>query len=215
MITVEAEGTLNELEQDALQEILNIGFGRAAADLTEIINLHVLLSVPYIAILKVDELIAYLQGELPESSDLSMITQLFYGRFSGSSFLVFPDGERRKLLSVFDDDLPEASEFEGSETLERETLMEIGNLIMGACIGKVAELLGDAVTYDPPRFCSHGQVVETITELVNSADSFAIVFKNVFGFHQYNVNGYQFMICRYKTMPWLKQAIAEFLAPYV
>lgn len=208
-----ADAELSELEQDALQEIMNIGFGRAAADLAEIIDLHVILSVPYIAIIRVDELIPFLHHELPESTDLSMITQFFYGKFSGSSFLVFPHGERRKLLSIFDDELPE-SDYEGSEVLERETLMEIGNLIIGACIGKVAELLGDVVSYDPPRFFAHDQVQETIASLAQSSDSFAIVFKNVFGFHQYNVNGYQFMICRYSTMPWLKQAIAEFMAPY-
>ena len=206
---------LNELEQDALQEIMNIGFGRAAADLAEIIDLHVMLSVPYIAIIKADQLVSFLYEELSESTDLSMITQFFYGRFTGSSFLVFPHGERRKLLSVFSDELPEQSEYEGSEVLERETLMEIGNLIMGACIGKVAELLGDVVSYDPPRFFAHDQVQETIITLTHNSDCFAIVFKNVFGFDQYNVNGYQFMICRYSTMPWLKQAIARFMAPYV
>ncbi len=206
---------LTDLERDALQEILNIGFGRAAADLTEIIDLHVLLSVPYIAIIKADDLISYLHSELPDGSDLGMVSQVFYGRFSGSSFLIFPDGERRKLLSLFDDELPLDFTFEGSDILERESLMEIGNLIIGACIGKVAELLGDEVTYDPPRFFSHDQVLETIAHLAGSADSFAIVFKNVFGFDQYKVNGYQFMICRYQTMPWLKQAIKEFLAPYV
>ncbi len=208
------DNQLDELERDALQEIMNIGFGRAAADLAEVINLHVILSVPYISIIKTDELASYLYGELPDSKELSMITQFFYGKFTGSSFLVFPQSERRKMLCIFDDEQTLRQDYEVCEVLERETLMEIGNLIIGACIGKVAELLGDAVTYDPPRFYSNAQVKETIQHISKLLDSFAIVFKNVFSFHKCNVNGYQFMICRYNTMPWLKQAIAEFMAPY-
>jgi chemotaxis protein CheC len=32
-----------------------------------------------------------------------------------------------------------------------ETLMEVGNILVGACIGKIAGLLGDTVAYSPPR----------------------------------------------------------------
>jgi len=43
---------LTPLEKDALQEIMNIGFGRAAADLADILGLHVILSIPHIAVME-------------------------------------------------------------------------------------------------------------------------------------------------------------------
>ena len=49
---------------------------------------------------------------------------------------------------------------------------------------------------------------------MNTSDSFAILFKTVFNFEQYNVSGYLFLVSQYSIMPWLKQAIAEFLGPY-
>jgi len=205
---------LDELEKDALQEIMNIGFGRAASDLAEIINLHVQLTVPYIAVVKSDEVMEYVQKEIPDTTDMSMITQFFSGKLSGASFLVFPHGEGRKLLNIFDE---EASLFDGAcdiDLLEKETLVEIGNIIIGACVGKIAEMLGDVVTYAPPRFFSHEQIYSTLEDVLNVSDSFAILFKTVFNFEQYDVSGYLFLVSQYSIMPWLKQAIAEFLGSY-
>jgi len=143
---------LTELEKDALQEIMNIGFGQAAADLAEIINLHVILSVPHIAVLQSDEVIRYVQEEIPDTTDMSMITQFFSGKFSGGSFLVFPHGEGRKLLKIFDGEMSLLGENYDIDILEKETLVEVGNIIIGACVGKIAEMLGDVVTYAPPVF---------------------------------------------------------------
>ena len=143
---------LTELEKDALQEIMNIGFGRAAADLAEIINLHVILSVPHIAVLQSEEVISYIHNQIPDTTDMSMITQFFSGRFNGGSFLVFPHGEGRKLLRIFDGEMALLGENYDIDVLEKETLVEVGNIIIGACVGKIAEMLGDVVSYAPPRF---------------------------------------------------------------
>jgi len=204
----------SELEKDALQEIMNIGFGRAAADLAEIINLYVILSVPHIAVLKSDEVIRYVHQEIPVTTDMSMITQFFSGKFSGGSFLVFPHGEGRKLLKIFDDELVQLDESYDIDVLEKETLVEIGNIIIGACVGKIAEMLGDVVTYAPPRFFAQEQIHKTLEDLLNDTDTFAILFKTVFNFEQYNVSGYLFLVSQYSIMPWIKQAIVDFLGPY-
>lgn len=206
--------TLTPIETDALQEIMNIGFGRAAADLAEIINLHVILSIPHIAILEADDVISHVQQEIPDISDMSMITQFFSGKFNGGSFLVFPHGEGRKLLSVFDPEITQNTGQYDLDLLEKETLVEIGNIIIGACVGKIAEMLGDVVTYAPPRFFSHDQIYHTLEGILEDSDSFAILFKTVFNFEHDNVNGYLFLVSQYSIMPWLKRAIADFLGPY-
>ncbi len=205
---------LTELEQDALQEIMNIGFGSAAADLAEIINLHVILSVPHIAVLESHEVISFINREIPNTTDMSMITQFFSGKLNGGSFLVFPHGEGRKLLKIFDGEMSLLGDNYDIDLLEKETLVEIGNIIIGACVGKIAEMLGDVVTYAPPRFFAQNQIHETLQNVVESSDSFAILFKTVFDFEQYNVSGYLFLVSQYSIMPWLKQAIAEFLGPH-
>lgn len=205
---------LSELEQDALQEIMNIGFGSAAADLAEIINLYVILSVPRIAVLESHEIISFINQEIPDTTDMSMITQFFSGKLNGGSFLVFPHGEGRKLLNIFDSEMGIMGDHYDIDLLEKETLVEIGNIIIGACVGKIAEMLGDVVTYAPPRFFAQDQIHETLEGVVKSSDSFAILFKTVFNFEQHNISGYLFLVSQYSIMPWLKQAIAEFLGPH-
>ena len=205
---------LSLLEQDALQEIMNIGFGQAAADLADIINLHVILSVPKIAVLKTDQVLDYIRTQIPETTDMSMITQFFSGKFNGASFLVFPRGEGRKLLQIFDEELQILGENYDIDILEKETLIEVGNIIIGACVGKVAEMLGDVVGYAPPRFYSHDQIHDTLDDILNQDSSFAILFKTVFNFENQNVSGYLFLVCQQEIMPWIKQAITEFLSQY-
>jgi chemotaxis protein CheC len=75
-------------------------------------------------------------------------------------------------------------------------------------------MLGDIVAYAPPRFYSQEQIHSTLSDVLNDSESFAILFKTVFNFEQYNVSGYLFLISQYSIMPWMKQAIAEFLGPY-
>lgn len=205
---------LTSLESDALQEIMNIGFGRAAADLADIINLYVILSVPHIAVIPAADVLSYIHHEIPDATDMSMVTQFFSGKFSGASFLVFPHGEGRKLLRVFDSDMQLSGDYD-IDILERETLVEIGNIIIGACVGKIAEILGDVVGYAPPRFFGQDQIFSTIEDVLNKGDSFAILFKTIFNFEKENVSGYLFLVCEYQVIDWLKQAIADFLDQYV
>ena len=47
---------LTALQQDALVELLNIGFGRAAASLSQLTGHRVLLEVPQVTIHPIDEL---------------------------------------------------------------------------------------------------------------------------------------------------------------
>lgn len=56
MMDTKKDDTLQCDEVEILQEIMNIAFGQAAADLAEVIDIYVELSVPYIKILHATEL---------------------------------------------------------------------------------------------------------------------------------------------------------------
>ena len=80
---------LNELEIDALTEMVNIGVGRAANSLRDMVNEQVLLSVPKVNLVSRDTAIRTL-GE-NEVSHLVGIHQVFEGEITGRAFLIFPD----------------------------------------------------------------------------------------------------------------------------
>ncbi len=206
---------MTALEKDALQEIMNISFGQAAADLSDVIDQYLTLTVPQIALLDYREIFQFIKNEISVGNDMSMVKQFFSGRFSGSSVLILPHGEGKKLLQMFDEHTGTLKD-SGCDmaVLEKETLIEISNIIMGACISKIAELLGDVVTYSPPRYFAQDQIHKTLEESFAEKDSFAIYFKTVFHFQEFNASGFLFLICDPSTLEWLKKSIEDYLSQY-
>jgi chemotaxis protein CheC len=205
--------TISEEEKEILQEIMNIAFGKAAADLAEVINIYVVLSVPYIQMLKAHELPEYLKTQVSSYDRISIVEQNFWGDFKGSAFLVFQASAGRELVSLFGDGTEEFGS-ESIEALEKETLMEVGNILIGACVGKLSELLGDAVTYSPPRVVTENTPHDAIPENIFKSDSSAIILKTVFCFNERNVNGFLFLVTSHDSILWLKQSLAAFMEQF-
>jgi len=205
---------LSPLEKDALQEIMNIAFGQATADLSEVMNMYVTLTVPLINILKITEIHPYILDEISTEDDISMIRQFFSGKFSGSSILIFPHGEGKKLLKLFDHSLEDVSSDTAMDALAKEALIEISNIVMCACVSKIAGMLGDVVNYSPPRFYFQDQINNTLKEAFTGTESFAIFFKTVFHFKDFDASGFLFLISNFDTLEWLKKAIDEYLNQY-
>jgi chemotaxis protein CheC len=204
---------ISEEEKEILQEIMNIAFGKAASDLAEVINIFVVLSVPYIEMLNAQDLPEYLKLQVREYERISIVEQNFWGDFKGSAFLVFQASAGRELVSLFGD----ASDEYGSESidaLEKETLMEVGNILIGACVGKLSELLGDAVTYSPPRVITENSPNDAIPANIFESGASAIVLKTVFCFNERNVHGFLFLVTSHDSILWLKKSLVTFMEQY-
>jgi chemotaxis protein CheC len=205
---------ITSAETDLLQEIMNIAFGRAASDLAEFIDIFVILSVPQIKLLQAYDLPSYINNEIMDYDQdrVSVVEQSFWGKFKGNAFLVFPSGTGKRMISLFDG-RDEYFESDPSHELEKETFLEIGNILIGACIGKLAELLGDVTTYSPPRVLVE-KSLHVLYENLLDPDSMAIVLKTVFEFNEKNISGYMFVLTKQESFSWLKQALHKFLEQY-
>lgn len=201
-------------EKDILQEIMNIAFGKAAADLAEVINIFVVLSVPYVKVLKAAELPEYIRSEIRDLSHISIVEQNFWGNFKGSALLVFPAGAGKELISLLDADHETSVESGSIDLLEQETLMEIGNILIGACVGKLTELLGDMVNYSPPKVIIENHSLDIIPGNLFTPDYTAIVMKTVFRFAERDINGFLFLTTSPESIAWLKESLHAFLAQY-
>jgi chemotaxis protein CheC len=201
-------------ERDILQELMNIAFGKAAAELAEVISIFVVLSVPSIKVLKAAQLPEYLQEEISDFADISIVEQNFWGRFKGSAFLVFPAGAGKALISLLDPEHEATFESGTFEVLEKETLMEVGNILIGACVGKMSELLGDVVTYSPPKVVVENEPRGIIPKNLFDPEYTAIVMRTVFRFEERDVRGFLFLVTTHDSIVWLKKALAEFIERY-
>ncbi len=210
-----AEQIFSSDEKDILQEVMNIAFGQATAELAEVIDIFVILSVPYIRVIKGSDLPGYLLKEMDSSPVVNLIEQNYIGKFSGQALLIFPSGAEKELIKLFNQENEAEAYGVDIDTLERETLIEVSNILIGACIGKITELLKDFVTYDPPRLLIQDLSKSTPSQFPIDKDSFAISIRTVFRFEQQNVEGYLFLITRQHSVQWLKKALQTFLESFM
>ncbi len=200
-------------ETDILQEIMNIAFGRAASDLAEYIDIFVILSVPYIKLLPASDLPPYINKEIKNYHKVTVVEQNFWGKFQGNAFLIFPSTTGKKMISLFDGG-DEIFESDPIYELEKETFREVGNILIGACVGKIAELLGDIITYSPPRVVIEKSNHEIVSGSLFDPDNLAIVLRTVFEFNEKNISGFLFIVTSQESFAWLKTALHQFLEQY-
>ncbi|MBE0602080.1 MAG: chemotaxis protein CheC [Deltaproteobacteria bacterium] len=205
---------LGNEEQDIPQEIMNIGFGSAAADLSGVIDLYVQLSVPTVKVIPATELIDYIRREVPNAYEISVIEQNFWSKFKGMALLVFSSGAGKALLGLLGDMDEQAFESDPMRVLEKETLMEVGNILVGACVGKVAELLGDAVSYSPPRILIGALSDTNVSRTIFDPGNCVIILQTVFHFGKQDVRGYLFLVASQDSFCWLRRALQAFMSQY-
>ena len=132
--------TLTELQLDTLKESFNVGAGRAAAVLEELMDhRHELeLSVPNLVIKSVKEL----DDEITAIAgiDLFGVVEGFEGTIQGSAVLLYSQWESLELIKVL---LGEDVPVEDLPTLQGEALLETGNVVLNACLSGMADMLGE------------------------------------------------------------------------
>lgn len=137
---------LSEIERDALTEIVNIGVGRAAKNLSVMVRGPVQLSVPRTDLLPRSQAAEILTGR--NGADLVSVGQEFEGAFSGVALLIFPERNSLELVRAV---VGETMDLDEIIDLEQEALAEIGNVILNGCLVVVANLLKRGLTMSLPR----------------------------------------------------------------
>ncbi len=208
------ENTLSNEELEILQEIMNIAFGRATADLAEVIDIYIRLNVPYINVLKAAELPAHIKKELKDSGNISLVEQRFWGNFKGLALLIFPSGAGKELITLLSNDESDFIESDTIDELEKETLIEVGNILIGACIGKIADLLKDVMTFSPPRVLIENHPHDAIPRGMFDPDNTSIILRTVFCFEKKDISGFLFLLVCPDSINLLKKALNEFMEQY-
>ena len=201
-------------EKDILQEIMNIAFGNATADLAGVFDIYVNLDIPNIQVIGVGDLPGYIKNATEATQTTSIVDQKFWGDLSGSGVLVFPKKSGESLTEIIDDTVTASIEEKSNTLREKEIILEIGNILIGACVGKITELLSTFVTYSPPRVVL-GNSAE-YEALVSSYDpnQVAIVMKTLFTFNKKNINGLLLILTNQESILWLQNALHDFMKSY-
>jgi chemotaxis protein CheC len=132
---------------DVLQELINIGIGRAAGMLNEMLDTHVILQVPIIRIFPQQNLEQEL-GEISRNT-LSAVRMGFKGSFSGNALLLFPPESANNLVSVL---TGEDSVEDDMDAIRTGTLTEIGNIVINGVMGSISNAIGKQLSYSVPSY---------------------------------------------------------------
>lgn len=197
---------LSEIERDALTEIVNIGVGRAARNLSLMIKEPVQLSVPRTELLLRGEAAAIL-GRRDEVGLVS-VGQAFQGAFSGQALLIFPETNSLELVRAVVGDGMALDEI---IDLEQEALAEIGNVILNGCLVVVANMLRLGLTMSLPRV-ARGSGESILAAEGHVAPEEPVLFLRIdFKVSARDVDGYIALLMDLPSLASLRELIRAFI----
>ncbi len=143
----------SELQRDAITEVLNIAIGRAAAALNQMVDdEEVRLSVPCLDFLSRSEATLRLRRETGGAPTVA-VKQRFAGPEAGDILLIFPESRSLELVHLM---LRNTTPLETMTEMEREALVEVGNVLLNACLGSIANLFRRPIDSSLPVYVEAG-----------------------------------------------------------
>lgn len=144
---------------DAYQEVANVAMGRAADLLARVLNVKVRLPIPKVSALASSELHMILKAT-DEIDSISAVCQGYVGSgIAGEALILFYDSSIQDLAKLMN------HQGEMSEADEREMLVELSNLLIGAFLKGFADQLDLSFSQSHPELLG---LHRNINELINS-----------------------------------------------
>ena len=163
MMNVSAEDT------DALRELINIGIGRAAGALNDMVGAHVQLRVPSVRLVSqndISEIVASM-----EEHKLAAVRLDFSGKLHGTATLLFPADSASKLVALLTGEELGAPEM---DSLRASALTEVGNILLNGVMGSITNVLGENIHYQLPTY--HEETPENLVKEILSQPDASVMF---------------------------------------
>jgi chemotaxis protein CheC len=194
---------LTEFQRDALTELINIGFGRAAASLSRITGHRVLLEVPQVAIHPMNEVNAALSRVV--RGDIATVHQVFSGPVAGDALLVLDTAGAALIKQLLTDEMPLPLSMDASG---QEVVTEVGNILLNACLGMFGNLLKVQVSFSVPRLTLEtlGMVLDSIT-VEDQELRYALVVHAAFRLRDNSLSGYLVIMLGVASLDRLLHAV--------
>jgi chemotaxis protein CheC len=197
-----ATTALDARQTDALTELINIAFGLTASKLSEISNSRIVIDAPIVSIHPIEEVAS--EMGLLESGDVVAVHQAFTGEISGDAMLFLDHyGAVRLSNLLIEDILPSNS----LDTAKGEILTEIGNMLLGACLGVFGNLLEVRISFAVPVL--HLESLKPLLTTLSIAGEVrhAVVIATSFSIQEQEVSGQLAIALSTSSLERLIQAV--------
>jgi chemotaxis protein CheC len=178
-------------QTDALTELINIGYGRAAAALSDLTGHRITLDVPNVSMHEIDQvapmLMEVVQGEV------ASVNQVFSGPIAGNALLLLDEQAALMLTRLLTDET--VADGGKIDSGAREIITEVGNILLNACLGVFGNILNVHVTFAVPRLHVEGvdRVLRSIT-VASGELTHALMVHTRFQLRSNGVTGYMVII---------------------
>lgn len=194
---------LSELQRDSLSELFNISLGGAAKLMSEMISDEILLTVPSLKLITIEEA---LQFESLTSKEVCTIEQKFIGDLGkGSAFLLFNKDASLEIVKMMIKDyvaINEVSQF------EKDALSEIGNIILNSVLSNLSKMSSLHIETNVPEFFS-GKYEDIFGDDIESRpNSILLVFID-YKLKGKDIKGYIFFILEFESIKNLSNVLIE------
>ncbi|MGK5086444.1 chemotaxis protein CheC [Bdellovibrionota bacterium FG-2] len=138
---------LTEKQKDALTELVNIGVGKAADVLNQMIEHRVELKTPEVRLMDPAEFARdFCSGFLT----LSTVSMDFSGELKGIAAILFPPKSAANLVITLNG---EDTGGEGDmDSIRASTLSEVGNIVSNSVLGSLANIVKKRIQYSVPFY---------------------------------------------------------------
>jgi chemotaxis protein CheC len=194
---------LNPQHTESLIELVNIAFGRAASSLSDLTGERVIISAPTAKVHPISELARVF--EQFKNGDVATVHQIFTGSVSGNAFLLFDEEGALILTRLLSED---GNSTDSGTDLDRGILQEVGNILLGACLGTFGNILQVHISFSVPKIN-----INSLHSLIHSFTigkeelQYALVVLTELRLKESAVGGYLVLVLGISSLERLIQAI--------
>lgn len=164
-------------QKDALQELLNIAMGQAADSLARVLSAYVQLAIPSIEIIEAHQLADALSHIAHEGEAVTAARQAFFNDLQGEAVAVYGNEDSRHVA-----DLMGYDELDSLE--EQELLLDITNVLVGACMTGFGKLIDANIGYSAPRMMAVNVPMSQLFSSEKPSWNQSLLIKINFGIHE-------------------------------
>jgi chemotaxis protein CheC len=141
-------------QRDALSELVNIGMGQAGDSLSRLFDTFIQLSIPRITLVQPCDVTAAIAGMVDARGPIVAVRQAFSSRIRGEAIALYSAGGCDALADLVT--YPDVT--------SDELLLEISNILVGACVGGLAAQFSLDLSFSPPSILGRHRSIDDLLD---------------------------------------------------
>jgi chemotaxis protein CheC len=202
---------LSQDQTETLQEVVNIAMGQAGDSLARILDVFVELSVPRISLVEVAKVVPTVCDLLDDCDDIFAVRQAFHNneQLRGESIIIYGEAGCSDLADLmgYNTDEITADDFR----TESELLLDVSNILSGACLNGIANQLKTELSYSAPSIMAQHAALQDVMSHENLPWNKALLVEVNFGLENSDFKSHLLILLTEEAIDSLGHSLDMFL----